>query len=117
MQILVVAIELVILTLGNISLDGTKIHADASKSKAISYNRLLALEKQLQAEGEEMFALAKKAEQKTIPTGMVIEDEVALRQERLMQMGKAVLEVRARYEEEKAAQTEAERSQRAGQRT
>jgi len=105
-QILVVAIELGMLELGNISLDGTKIHADASKSKAISYKRLLELEPQLQAEVEELFALAEKAENETIPEGMMIEDEAALRQERLAQMAKAkaVLEARAevRYELEKA---------------
>jgi len=104
-QILVVAIELDVLELGNISLDGTKIHADASKSKAISYKRLLELEPQLQAEVAELFILAEKAESETIPAGMVIEDEVALRQERLAQMtkAKAVLEARAqaRYELEK----------------
>jgi len=105
-QILVVAIELDMLELGNISLDGTKIHADASKSKAISYKRLLELEPQLQAEVAELFALAEKAEGETIPEGMVIEDEVALRQKRLAQLAKAkaVLEARAnaRYEFEKA---------------
>jgi transposase len=105
-QILVVAYELGMLELGNISLDGTKIHADASKSKAISYKRLLELEPQLQAEVEELFALAEKAERETIPEGMVIEDEVALRQKRLTQLAKAkaVLEARAeaRYEVEKA---------------
>jgi transposase len=105
-QILMVAIELGMLELGNISLDGTKIHADASKSKAISYKRLLELEPKLQAEVEELFALAEKAERETIPEGMVIEDEVALREERLTQLSKAkaVLEARAeaRYELEKA---------------
>jgi hypothetical protein len=53
-----------------------------------------------------LFALAEKAEHETIPEGMVIEDEAALRQERLAQMAKAkaVLEARAavRYELEKA---------------
>ena len=105
-QILVVATELGMLELGNISLDGTKIHADASKSKAISYKRLLKLESQLQAEVEELFTLALKAESETMPEAMVIEDEVALRQERLIQLAKAkaVLEARAeaRYEVEKA---------------
>lgn len=104
-QILVVAIELGMLELGNISLDGTKIHADACKSKAISYKRLLELESQLQAEVEELFALAEKAEGETIPEEMVIEDEVVLRQKRLAQLvkAKAVLEARAeaRYELEK----------------
>lgn len=105
-QILVVASELGMLELGNISLDGTKIHADASKSKAISYKRLVAQERQLQAEVEELFVLAEKAERKTIPEGMQIKDEAALRQEQLAQLAKAkaVLQARAevRYEVEKA---------------
>ena len=33
--------------LGNISLDGSKVHANASKSKALSYKRLVELEVQL----------------------------------------------------------------------
>ncbi len=105
-QILVVACELGMLEMGNISLDGTKIHADASKSKAISYKRLLKLEVILKAEVEELFELVEKAESETIPEGMVIEDEVALRQKRLSQLSKAkaVLGARAeaRYEVEKA---------------
>jgi transposase len=105
-QILMIAIELGILELGNISLDGTKIHADASKSKAMSYKRIVELEQQLEAEVAELFELAATAEQETIPAGMVIEDEVALRQKRMAQMAqaKAVLEARAeaRYELEKA---------------
>ena len=36
-QILMLAQEMGVLELGNIHLDGTKIHADASKSKAVSY--------------------------------------------------------------------------------
>ena len=45
-QILLIAQAAGVLELGNISLDGTKIHADASKSKAVSYKRLLELERQ-----------------------------------------------------------------------
>jgi len=40
-QVLVVAHELGLLKLGNISVDGSKVHADASKSHAVSYSRLL----------------------------------------------------------------------------
>jgi transposase len=36
-QILLIAQEMGHLQLGNVSLDGSKIHADASKSKAVSY--------------------------------------------------------------------------------
>ncbi len=55
-QMLLLAQEAGVLTLGTINLDGTKIHADASKSKAVSDKRLRELETQLRAEVEELFA-------------------------------------------------------------
>ena len=39
-----------VLQLGNVSLYGSKIHADASKSHAVSYKRLLEIETELKAE-------------------------------------------------------------------
>jgi transposase len=105
-QVLLVAQELGYLSLGDISLDGSKIHADASKSKAVSYKRLLAIEAHLQAQVAELFALAETADSKAVPEGMVVEDEIAWRQERLERLAeaKAVLEARAqaRYEAEQA---------------
>src|SRR6478736_3038225 len=62
-QVLLLAQAMGVLKLGNISIDGTKIHADASKSKAVSYKRLLDIETQLRAEVEELFALSAQAEQ------------------------------------------------------
>lgn len=109
-QILLIAQELGKLQLGQISLDGSKIHADASKSKAVSYKRLLAIERYLQAQVAELFALAETVDQAELAEGMVIEDEITRRQERLAQLAKAkeVLEARAqaRYEAEKAAYEE-----------
>src|ERR1700674_2411718 len=66
-HILLYAQELGVLTLGNISLDGTKIHADASKSRAISYKRLLELDSQLRTEVDTLFALTEHAEQTEMP--------------------------------------------------
>src|SRR5919202_1291698 len=57
-QVLLLAQEAGVLKLTTISLDGTKIHADASKSKAVSYQRLLDLEGHLRAEVEALFVLA-----------------------------------------------------------
>jgi hypothetical protein len=97
-----------ILKVGNLSLDGSKIHADASKSKAVSYGRLVELEKQLQDEVKQLFELGEQADQgeANIPQGLVIGDEIAFRQARLENLAKAkaVLEARAkeRYEQEKA---------------
>jgi transposase len=106
-HILLYAQELGGLTLGNISLDGTKIHADASKGSAISYKRLLELASQLRMEVDTLFALTEHAEQTEIPEGLVIADEIAFRHERLVNLAKAkaVLETRAqeRSEAEQAA--------------
>jgi transposase len=105
-QVLVIAHELGVLKLGRISVDGSKIHADASKSHAVSYGRLLQLERRLRAEVEELMALGEKADQEDLPEGMDVGFEIALRQERLLNLAlaKAVLEARAeeRYEAEKA---------------
>jgi transposase len=103
-QVLLIAHEMGYLRLGNISLDGSKIHADASKSKAVSYGRLLKLEEQLRQEVAELLALAEQADATELPPGLVIENEVALRQERLVDLAQArrVLEERAqeRYQAE-----------------
>ena len=107
-EILLLAKLAGILKVGNLSLDGSKIHADASKSKAVSYGRLVELEKQLQNEVKQLFELGEQADQgeATIPGGLVIEDEIAFRKARLENLAsaKAVLEARAkeRYEQEKA---------------
>src|SRR3990172_8911184 len=97
-EILLLARLAGVLQLGRISFDGTKIHADASKSNAVSYKRLLEIEKQLQAEVEELFALGERAEQAELPDGLVVDHEIALRQARLARLAeaKAVLEARAK---------------------
>jgi hypothetical protein len=84
--------------LGNISLDGTKIHADAAKSKAVSSKHLLALEAHLHQEVEELFALSEQADQGSLPDGLVVSHEIAIRQARLDRLAeaKAVLEARAK---------------------
>jgi len=107
-QLLLLAEEAGVLQLGNISLDGSKIHADASKSHAVSYKRLVEIESQLRQEVNELFTMGEAADQGEInlPQGLEIQDEIALRKERLANLAKAkaVLEERAkeRFEAEKA---------------
>jgi hypothetical protein len=93
-QVLLLAQEAGVLKLGTISLDGTKLHADASQRKAVSYKRLLELETQLRAEVEELFALS---EQPEVPDRLVVPEEIARRQDRLARLAeaKAVLQARA----------------------
>jgi transposase len=99
-EILLLAQTAGVFKLGNISLDGSKIHADASKSKAVSYKRLLEIETCLRTEVGELFALGERADQGELqlPEGLDIANEIAIRQERLVNLAqaKAVLEERAR---------------------
>jgi len=105
-QILLMAQAMAYLQLGNVSVDGSKIHADASKSKAVSYKRLLAIEACLQKEVEELFAVAEAADGGELPEAMSVDDEIERRQQRLAQLAaaKKVLEARAqaRFETEQA---------------
>jgi transposase len=106
-QVLVLAHETGILKLGNISLDGSKIHADAAKSHAVSYGRLLTLQDVLRAEVAELLALGEQADQQALPDGLDVAEEILLRQDRLTQLEKAqaILEARAK---ERAAAEQAE---------
>ena len=96
-QVLLLAQQAGVLKLGTISLDGTKVQADASKRKAVSYKRLLEVEAQLRSEIEELFALSEQSDQPEAPDGLVVRDEIARREDRLARLAEAkvVLEARA----------------------
>src|SRR5437667_9937796 len=79
-QVLLLAQEAGVLKLGTISLDGTKVHDDASKRKAVSYKRLLELEAQLRSEVEELFARREKSDQPEETDALVVRGGVAGRQ-------------------------------------
>jgi transposase len=98
-QVLLIAHEMGYLRLGHISLDGSKVHADASKSKAVSYGRLLKLEKQLRQEVEELLALGEQVDATELPQGLEIDTEVVIRHERLVNLAKAKRVLEARAEE------------------
>jgi transposase len=114
-QVLLLAQEAGVLKLGTISLDGTKIHADASKRKAVSYQRLLEMEAQLRTEVEELFALSEQSDQPEVPDGLVVREEIARREDRLARLAeaKAVLQARAA---ERAAAEQADYEARMAQR-
>lgn len=53
---LVLAREMGVLKMGTVALDGTKIHANASRHSALSYEHAGRIEAQLQAEVAELIA-------------------------------------------------------------
>jgi len=61
-QVLRIALEAGAMKLGRVALDGTKVKANASKHKAMSYGRMKEKEKALRAEVKELLAQAEAAD-------------------------------------------------------
>ena len=61
-QVLKIALEAGALKVGRVALDGTKIKANASKHKAMSYDRMKEKERDIRAEVREMMAQAEAAD-------------------------------------------------------
>src|SRR5580700_5437545 len=83
-RVLELAREMGLLKLGTVALDGTKIHANASRHSALSYEHATKIEAQLKAEVAELLARAEAADQaEAVVDGMSIPEELARREERL----------------------------------
>jgi transposase len=106
-EVLVLAREMGILKLGTVGLDGTKIHANASRHSALSYEHAVKIEAQLKTEVAELMAKAEAADQADVPDGLSIPEELERRETRLAEIAraKAVIEARAkkRHARERAA--------------
>jgi transposase len=98
-QVLLLARETGLLKMGTVALDGTKIHANASKHSALSYEHTGKIEAQLQAEVAELMAKAEAADQADVPDGLSIPDELARREERLQRIATARAKIEARAKE------------------
>ncbi len=115
-QVLGVAREMGVLKLGTVALDGTKIHANASRHSALSYERAGQIEAQLKAEVADLMAKAAAADQADVPDGMSIPEELARREKRLALIARAKATIEARAEERHAreqAEHDAKMAQRA----
>lgn len=76
-EVLMLAREMGMLKLGTVALDGTKIHANASRHSALSYEHAGKLEAQLKQEVAELLALADSEDRADVPDGMSIPEELA----------------------------------------
>ena len=107
-RVLEVAREMGLLKLGTVALDGTKIHANASRHSALSYEHATKIETQLKAEVAELLARAETADQSEVALdGMSIPEELARREARLAKLAEARAKIEARakerFEQEMAA--------------
>ena len=98
-QVLEMAREMKLLKMGTVCLDGTKIHANASRHSALSHGHIVKLEEQLKAEVQELLALAEAADTANVPDGMSLPKELKLREDRLAAMAAAKAKIAARAQE------------------
>ena len=105
-QVLQVARENQLSRFGTVSLDGTKLRANASKHSALSHGHAEKIEAQLKAEVQEMLKLAEAADRSPLPEGIDLPEEIKRREDRLAAIAaaKAKIEARAkeRFEREQA---------------
>jgi transposase len=101
-QVLLLAREMGVLKLGTVALDGTKIHANASRHSALSYEHAGKIEAQLKAEVAALMAKAEAADQADLPDGFSIPEELARREERLGKLAEARAKIEARAKERHA---------------
>jgi transposase len=102
-QVLEIALESGTVKLGRVSLDGTKVKANASKHRAMSYGRMKEKQQQLKEEVKQLLAQAEAADEEEDRRhgdrrGEELPDELRRRETRLakIKMAKKVVEQRAR---------------------
>ena len=98
-QVLSIARQMKWLKLGTVALDGTKLHANASRHSAWSDGHAQKIEAQLQAEVGELLARAAAADAEPLPVGLHIPQELARREARLQAIRAAQAELEARAAE------------------
>ena len=112
-QILWVARQMGVLKLGNVSLDGSKVKAHASKHKALSYEHACKLEAQWKNEVAQLLQKAEAADRADLPDGLSIPEELQRREDRLSAIRNAKAEIERRAAERQAREQAAYREKMA----
>lgn len=95
-EVLLIAQAMGLLKLGTVSLDGTKIKANASTHKALSFEHASRLEEQLKGEVDELLRLAEQADNTPLPAALDLPLELKRREQRLAVIAAAKAEIQAR---------------------
>lgn len=103
-QVLMLAREMKCLKLGNIALDGTKIAANASKHKALSWEHANKIEAQLSEEVQQLLKLAEDSDSRPVNDGLDVPAEIARRDKRLAAIAQAKTKIEERARERHAAE-------------
>lgn len=114
-QILLIAAESGMLKIGRVSIDGTKVKANASKHRAMSYEYGTKLERRIKNEIDRLLRMAEKADQADLPDGMDVPAELSRRETRLQAIAEAKERIRER-EQQRITQEQAAYDERVAQR-
>ena len=106
-QVLLIAGESGLLKVGRVSVDGTKIRANASKHHALSYGHATKLERRIKAEVTRLMRRAEQADNSEKSDGIDLPAELARREERLRAIDEAKTRIRDREHERIAAEQHA----------
>jgi transposase len=98
-EVLKLARQMGMLKMGTVALDGTKVHANASRHSALSYGHIKKIEKQLKKEVKQLLRLAERADGVNVPDGMSIPEELERREVRLAALAEAKAKIEARAQE------------------
>lgn len=82
---------------GGVSVDGTKIGANASKHAAVSHGRAREMIAELEGEVHALMALAEQADREARPDTLKIPEEIARREQRLAKLKQAQAVIEARH--------------------
>jgi len=114
-EVLKLARAMGMLKLGTVALDGTKVHANASRHSALSYGHARKIEKRLKKEVQQLLKLAERADAADIPDGMSIPEELQRRELRLAAIAEAQAKIAARVQEREQAEYQGKLAARAEQ--
>jgi len=104
LHVLELATEMGVLKVGTISVDGTQIDANASKSKNVRHDRAEQLEKMLRADIDELMKKAEAADGDDSDDGGSLPEEIARRERLLEKMERAQANLRKRADQRHAAE-------------
>ena len=112
-QVLLLAREMKCLKLGNIALDGTKIAANASKHKALSWEHANRIEAKLRQEVQLLLTMAEESDSRPVNDGLDVPAEIARRETRLSAIAQAKAKIEQRAAERHATEQQEYESKQA----
>jgi transposase len=107
LQVLLLARELKLMRVGMVSVDGTKVDANASKHRSVRYDRAKALVEQLRADIEELLEQAEQADSSAGADSQSLPEELARRETLAAQLDAAC----QRLESQALARAQSERGE------